>query len=51
MADQRGLRGWNPKEQTPEQKVAYYTKEIKGLEYRLEVAKRLLASAEQKLND
>ena len=45
----RGISGYIPKEKTPEEKVPYYTKEIKGLEYRLSVARRLLAAAQRDL--
>ena len=43
------IGGWNPKEKTDAEKVESCTKEIKRLENLLDAQKRILASAEKRL--
>ena len=45
----RSISGYVPKERTDAEKVEYYTKEIQRLERLLESHKRMLASAEKRL--
>ena len=43
------IGGWNPKEKTDAEKVESCTREIKRLENLLDAQKRILASAEKRL--
>ena len=45
----RSISGYVPKERPDAEKVEYYTKEIQRLERLLESHKRMLASAEKRL--
>ena len=45
----RSISGYVPKEKSDAEKVEYYTKEIARLENLLDAQKRILASAEKRL--
>ena len=52
--DSTGIRtvsGYNPKQKTDKELVESCTKEIKRLEYLLEVQKKVLHNAEKRLNE
>ena len=45
----RSISGWNPKQKTDAELVESFTKEIKRLEYQLDVQKKILGKAEKRL--
>jgi hypothetical protein len=45
----RSISGWNPKQKTDAELVESCTKEIKRLEYQLDVQKKILGKAEKRM--
>ena len=45
----RSISGWNPKQKTVAELVESCTKEIKRLEYQLDVQKKILGKAEKRM--